>query len=280
MTDTSSEIRRTTEKQREAMETGQKAMMESFQFPFEQWMEFQRGATEMVLNGLETQEETQRRNVELARTAFNDYLDAVGRVSQSLAGAARTAVEETADTQQRAVRTGSQQLAEAGEASTQGTQSTTAGSPGAQRTQLPPAGSGQQSPGYREGARTRDPGQIGGGTSPPPTGAGGQASPGYQQGTQAGTPEYGPPPQTTAPGQGARGYAAPSQPPETGYQQGGGGQGYQQGGGTRQYQQEEPGMVQGGTGYAGSEVPPRGRSDAPTGEGPPSSQLPAGSRER
>lgn len=173
MQDTSSDIERTTEKQREAIESGQRAVMQSLQLPLEQWMEFQRGATEAMLDGLESGEQIQRRNVELARTAFNDYLDAVAQAATSVTGAARETVESAADTQAQAVQSGSRQLT----GSTGGQGAAPPGSTGIQR------GTARQgSPGYREGVGVRTPDYTGGEPTPAPQGRGQPSTGGYQQG--------------------------------------------------------------------------------------------------
>ncbi|WP_324760289.1 hypothetical protein [Haloarcula montana] len=80
------------EMQRASIEQSQKALEQSF--------EFQKNVNEAVIDSLDTQESAQRRGVELSKTAFHSYLDAIEATVPGVAGSVdevRQAVDEQYD---------------------------------------------------------------------------------------------------------------------------------------------------------------------------------------
>ncbi|WP_276273471.1 hypothetical protein [Haloarcula litorea] len=80
------------EMQRATIEQSQKALEQSFTF--------QQNVNEAVIDSLDTQESAQRRGVELSKTAFHSYLDAVEATVPGAAGTVdeiRRAVDEQYD---------------------------------------------------------------------------------------------------------------------------------------------------------------------------------------
>ena len=64
----------------------QRATIEQSQKALEQSVSFQQNVNEAVIDSLDTQESAQRRGVELSKTAFHSYLDAVEATVPGMAG--------------------------------------------------------------------------------------------------------------------------------------------------------------------------------------------------
>ncbi|WP_254279522.1 hypothetical protein [Haloarcula marina] len=78
----------------------QRATIEQSQKALEQSVAFQQNINEAVIDSLDTQESAQRRGVELSKTAFHSYLDAIETTVPGVAGTLeeiRTAVDEQYD---------------------------------------------------------------------------------------------------------------------------------------------------------------------------------------
>jgi len=78
----------------------QRATIEQSQKALEQSVSFQQNVNEAVIDSLDTQESAQRRGVELSKTAFHSYLDAVEATMPGMAGTVdevRQAVDEQYD---------------------------------------------------------------------------------------------------------------------------------------------------------------------------------------
>jgi len=78
----------------------QRATIEQSQKALEQGVSFQKNVNEAVIDSLDTQESAQRRGVELSKTAFHSYLDAVEATMPGMAGTVdevRQAVDEQYD---------------------------------------------------------------------------------------------------------------------------------------------------------------------------------------
>ena len=78
----------------------QRATIEQSQKALEQSVTFQQTVNEAVIDSLDTQESAQRRGVELSKTAFHSYLDAVETTMPSMGGTIdelREAVDEQYD---------------------------------------------------------------------------------------------------------------------------------------------------------------------------------------
>jgi ABC-type transporter Mla subunit MlaD len=89
MTEYTTPITTTFEMQRQAIKQGQQA--------FEQSIEFQQTVSEAFVDSLDSQESAQRRTVELSKTAFHGYLDAVESTVPGAAGSVeeiRGAIDE------------------------------------------------------------------------------------------------------------------------------------------------------------------------------------------
>jgi methyl-accepting chemotaxis protein len=78
----------------------QRATIEQSQKALEQSVSFQQNVNEAVIDSLDTQESAQRRGVELSKTAFHSYLDAVEATVPGVGGTVdevRQAVDEQYD---------------------------------------------------------------------------------------------------------------------------------------------------------------------------------------
>jgi hypothetical protein len=78
----------------------QRATIEQSQKALEQSVSFQKNVNEAVIDSLDTQESAQRRGVELSKTAFHSYLDAVEATMPGMGGTiaeVREAVDEQYD---------------------------------------------------------------------------------------------------------------------------------------------------------------------------------------
>ena len=78
----------------------QRATIEQSQKALEQSVSFQKNVNEAVIDSLDTQESAQRRGVELSKTAFHSYLDAVEATVPGMGGTVdelRQAVDEQYD---------------------------------------------------------------------------------------------------------------------------------------------------------------------------------------
>ena len=78
----------------------QRATIEQSQKALEQSVSFQQNVNEAVIDSLDTQESAQRRGVELSKTAFHSYLDAIETTVPGMAGTTdemRQAVDEQYD---------------------------------------------------------------------------------------------------------------------------------------------------------------------------------------
>ena len=78
----------------------QRATIEQSQKALEQGVSFQKNVNEAVIDSLDTQESAQRRGVELSKTAFHSYLDAIEAAMPGMGGTIgemRQAVDEQYD---------------------------------------------------------------------------------------------------------------------------------------------------------------------------------------
>jgi hypothetical protein len=76
----------------------QRATIEQSQKALEQSVSFQKNVNEAVIDSLDTQESAQRRGVELSKTAFHSYLDALESTMPGMGGTIAE-VRETVDEQ-------------------------------------------------------------------------------------------------------------------------------------------------------------------------------------
>ncbi|WP_435346368.1 hypothetical protein [Haloarchaeobius sp. HRN-SO-5] len=98
------DITQTVEEGQKILETEQRAMAETMQYPYQQAVELQRNAARFMLTGLDIAESTQRMGVDATRAVFQNFLDVVDQTTRSaaeLAGQAGAAMEQPQSTQQQ-----------------------------------------------------------------------------------------------------------------------------------------------------------------------------------